>query len=127
MSQTKNFSVKADPKLACTCGHKDCDKRVVKQFILNQVQLMRNDAGRPFTITSGGRCNYHPNEVGRSDTDHQNCIVVDILYKTELERNELMVLAGRYGATAVAAGKNFVHCAWRSLEVGDHRVRTWSY
>ncbi len=88
---------------------------------------MRNDANRPLVITSGGRCSNHPNEKGRKGTDHQNCISVDIAYKTILERNELMVLAGRYGATAVAAGNGFVHCAWRTLGVGDYRVRTWEY
>lgn len=127
MIKTKDFNPKTDPKLLCTCGHPECDKRSVKQFVLNQVQLMRNDANRPFTITSGGRCCFHPNELGRDDTDHQNCVVVDIKHNTELECNELMVLAGRYGATAVADGNGFVHCAWRVLPVGDKRVRTWTY
>lgn len=127
MIKTKNFNPETDPRLLCTCDHPDCDKRSVKQFALNKVQLMRNDAGRPFTITSGGRCNFHPNELGREDTDHQNCVAVDIAYKTILERNELMVLAGRYGATAVAYGNGFIHCAWRNLSLGDMRVRTWTY
>ncbi len=126
--KTENFNPATDVKLLCTCGHPECDKRSVKQFVLNNVQLMRNDAKRPFTITSGGRCPYHPNEIHRSKpADHQNRVGVDIFYKTEAEKNELMVLAGRYGATAVAAGKNFVHCGWRKLGKNDKRVRTWTY
>ena len=125
--ETENFNPEFDKKLLCTCGHPDCDKRSVSQYVLDQVQYMRNDANRPFIIISGGRCQYHYNEIGRDDTDHQNCVVVDIKYNTVLERNELMVLAGRYGATAVAYGEGFVHAAWRDLEVFDRRVRTWTY
>lgn len=126
MIKTKNFHPVTDLKLLCTCGHPDCDKRSVKQWVLDKVQLVREDAGRPLTITSAGRCPHHPNEVHRSKpADHQNCVGVDVFYSTVKERNELMVLAGRHGATAVAAGKNFVHMAWRI--VSDSRVRTWEY
>jgi hypothetical protein len=126
MTSTANFNPTDDPKLLCTCGHKKCDKRSVKQSILDRVQYIREDADRPLIITSAGRCPYHPNEVHRTKpADHQNCIAVDIFYSTVLERNELMVLAGRYGANAVAAGKNFVHIAWRE-DVKD-RIATWEY
>ena len=128
MIQTSNFNPTTDPKLKCTCGHPLCDKPSVSQHTLNRVQLMRDDANRPFTITSGGRCKYHPNEARKHKVgDHGEYVAVDIAYSTELERNEIMVLAGRYGATAVAVGKDFVHCAWRVLKTNDMRVRTWEY
>ena len=124
--KTNNFNPITDVKLLCTCGHPDCDKRSVKQWVLDRVQLVRDDANRPLTITSGGRCPHHEDELHRSKpADHQNCVCVDVFYATVKERNELMVLAGRHGATAVAAGKNFVHMAWRI--VADKRVRTWEY
>jgi hypothetical protein len=123
---TTNFNPNTDPKLLCTCGHAKCDKRSVKQQVLNKVQCIREDANRPLTITSAGRCQYHPNEIHRTEpADHQKCIAVDIFYTTILERNELMVLAGRHGANAVAAGKNFVHMAWRE-DIGN-RIATWKY
>jgi zinc D-Ala-D-Ala carboxypeptidase len=126
MISTKNFNPTTDPKLLCTCGHSQCDKRSVKQLYLNQVQLIREDADRPLVITSAGRCPYHPNEIHRKEpADHQKCAGVDIFYANVLERNELMVLAGRHGANAVAAGKNFVHMGWRS-DIGN-RIATWEY
>ena len=125
MISTTNFNPGTDPKLLCTCGHDKCDHRSVKQWVLDRVQQVRDDYG-PMTITSGGRCQYHPNEIHRvAPADHQKCIVVDVAYETEQQRNQLMVLAGRHGATAVAAGKNFVHMAWR--DVDSKRVRTWVY
>lgn len=123
--QSKNFNPTSDPKLLCTCGHVLCDRRSVTQGTLDKVQLVRDDYGKPMVITSGGRCQHHRDERGRADTDHQNCIVVDVAYNTVLERNQLMVLAGRHGATAVAFGNGFVHMAWR--DVPDGRVRTWGY
>ena len=126
MISTRNFHPDTDPKLKCTCGHPDCDHRSVDQETLNKVQLVRNDANRSLTITSGGRCPHHRNEVHRDKpADHQNCVGVDVFYSNVNQRNELMVLAGRHGATAVAFGKNFVHMAWRV--VTDARVRTWEY
>ncbi len=79
MISTKNFNPTTDPKLLCTCGHLECDKRSVKQLYLNQVQLIREDANRPLIITSAGRCPYHPNEIHRKEpADHQECRGVDI-------------------------------------------------
>ena len=126
MIATKNFNPNTDPKLLCTCGHPKCDKRSVTQTVLDKVQLIREDANRPLTITSGGRCPYHPNEIHRDEpADHQNCIGVDVLYRTVLEHNELMVLAGRHGANAVSAGKSFIHMAWRE-DIGN-RIASWEY
>lgn len=126
MIKTKNFNPQTDPKLKCTCGHPDCDQRSVDQPTLDQVQLIREDINMPMIITSGGRCPYHPNEVTKSKPgDHQKCKAVDVAYRTELQRNKLLVLAGRYGATRVAVGKTFVHMAW--TETDDRSVPTWTY
>jgi len=130
---TKNFSIDGDPKLACTCGNELCDRRAIKQWVLNKVQLMRDDANRPFQINSGGRCIHHPNEIKRvaagRQGDHQKCVVVDIKINGIAEAAELATLAGRYGATAVAISLElgFIHCAWRELLKNDWRVRVWSY
>lgn len=126
MISTTNFHPNTDVKLLCTCGHPLCDKRSVKQWVLDKVQLVRDDANRPLTITSAGRCPHHRNEVHRSKpADHQKCVVVDVSYDSLAEAVELCVLAGRHGATAVAIGDGFVHMAWRI--VPDKRVRTWEY
>ena len=126
MIATKNFTPTTDPKLCCTCGHPACDQRSVDQATLDQVQLVRDDLGLSMMITSGGRCPHHPNEATKARPgDHQQQKAVDVYYQTELERNKLMVLAGRHGATRVAAGKYFVHMAWTVTD--DRSVPTWVY
>jgi uncharacterized protein YcbK (DUF882 family) len=123
---TNNFHPDADPKLLCTCGHPECDLRSVDQSTLNQVQRIRDDLGSPMTIISGGRCQHHPDEVRKaSPGDHQKCKAVDVFYGDNATKTKLMVLAGRHGATRVAAGKNFVHMAWTETERRD--VPTWEY
>ena len=126
MIYTKNFNPEDDIKLLCTCGHPDCDKRSVNQFTLDHVQRVRDDYGQPMVITSAGRCPNHPNEVARAvPEDHQKQYAVDVHYGNILERNKLMVLAGRHGATRVAYGKTFVHMAWTPTR--DRSVPTWEY
>lgn len=126
MIKTRNFNPRTDPKLICTCGHPLCDKRSVDQPTLDQVQKVRDDYGRPMNITSGGRCPFHEREAVRPiPGDHRRRTTVDVFYMDEIEKNKLMVLAGRHGATRVAAGRNFVHMSWTDTD--DKSVPTWVY
>ena len=126
MISTKNFKPELDVKLLCTCGHPLCDKRSVNQFTLDHVQLVRDDYNQSMTVISGGRCQYHPDELTKDEPgDHQLEFAMDIFYETVIQRNKLMVLAGRHGATRVAYGKSFVHMAWTPTD--DRSVPTWQY
>lgn len=126
MVSTKNFNLKSDPKLACTCGHPDCNKPVVKQSVLDQLQKIREDYGQPMIVTSGARCKHHPNEAAKKQAgDHQLLMAVDVYYKGETMLTKLLVLAGRHGCTRVAYGSNFIHMAWTETDRKD--VPTWRY
>ena len=114
MIQTNNFKPTTDKKLLCTCGHLNCDKRSVKQDILDRVQLVRDEAMRGLTITSGGRCPNHPKEICRiTPADHQNCIAVDISVSGGLERGQLVKLGLKHGFNAIGVAKTFVHLGYR--------------
>jgi len=112
--KTENFNPKTDTKLLCTCGHTECDKRSVQQLILNRVQLIREEAARPLTITSGGRCIHHPDELARvTPADHQNCVAVDIGVLNGFERGQIVELGLLYGFNAIGIAKTFVHLGCR--------------
>jgi len=114
MIQTKNFKPSTDKKLLCTCGNPKCDKRSVNQGILNMVQLVRDDAMRGLTVTSGGRCPNHPKELCRiTPADHQNCVAVDIAVSGGLERGQLVKLGLKHGFNAIGVAKAFVHLGFR--------------
>ena len=128
MIQTLNFNPIDDPKLRCTCRAVSCDHRMVKQWVLDNLQLMRNDIKRSMIVTSGGRCSSHPNEINKDlPGDHQLCEAVDIACDDIHFETKLKVLAGRYGATRVAGGAycGFVHLSWTKPERRD--VPTWGY
>lgn len=128
MIKTDNFNPIDDPKLLCTCGHPECDKRSVSQSALDKIQLIREDIGRPMMITSGGRCPNHPNELTKKKAgDHQLRQAVDVRCTDEELETKLKVLAGRHGATRVAGGAycGFVHIAFTATDRRD--VPTWSY
>ena len=117
MISTKNFNPSTDPKLLCTCGHPECDKRSVSQLVLEWVQIIREDVERPLHINSGGRCPHHPNEVHRTKpADHQNCIAVDIAVNGGIERGQIVRLGITRGFNAIGVYKTFVHLGYRSGE-----------
>lgn len=121
---TTNFHPDTDTKLLCTCGHVGCDKRSVKQFILDDVQLIRDDVNRPLTIRSGGRCPHHPDEVHRTTpADHQNCDAVDIAVRGGVERGQLVKLGLSHGFNAIGIAKTFVHLGKRAGE----KLVMWIY
>lgn len=114
MITLKNFSLETDPKIACTCGDVDCDKRAIRDSVLVKIQMIRDEVNRPIHITSGGRCPFHKDEKDKiAPGDHQNGVGVDLLVRNGIERMELVSLGLKHGATAIGVGSNFVHLGWR--------------
>ena len=123
-AKTKNFNPETDKKLVCTCNSVNCDKRSVKQSLLDRVQKVRDDAGRPLTITSGGRCAYHQNEIHRvKPADHQKGQAVDIAVNGGVERGELVELGLKHGFNAIGIAKTFAHLGYRAGE----KLVMWVY
>lgn len=115
--KTKNFNPATDPELLCTCGHANCNRRSVRQELLNRVQALRDDADRSLTVTSGGRCIYHPNEINRAKpADHRKGMGIDISVAGGVERDQLVRLAIKHGFNAIGIAKTFVHLGYRPGE-----------
>ena len=119
MSQTKNFSIETDPMLACTCGHVDCDKRMVNQDALNMLQYAREAVNRSITVNSGGRCPNHRDERHRGKpADHQKCQAIDVRATTSEERGELLEAAFEIGFNAIGIYKWGLHLGYRKERLG---------
>jgi len=122
--KTENFNPETDTKLLCTCGHADCDKRSVNQDTLNRMQMVRDDVVRGLTVTSGGRCPNHPDEINRTTpADHQKGIGIDIACAGGEQRGELVAIALINGFNAIGVAKTFVHFGYRKGE----RLVMWTY
>lgn len=117
MISTENFHPDTDPKLLCTCGHPKCDKRSVNQLTLERAQIIREDAGRPLYITSGGRCPYHPDEIKRTTpADHQKGQGIDFAVFGGFQRAEIVNMGIMRGFNAIGVAKTFVHLGYRAGE-----------
>lgn len=122
--QTDNFHPAHDHKLLCTCGNLNCDKRSVNQSTLNRVQLVRLDANRPLTVTSGGRCPLHKDEAHRTTpADHQQGIGIDIAVSGGVERGEIVRLGMVHGFNAIGVAKGFIHLGYRK----GQKLVMWVY
>ena len=126
MIKTKNFNPISDPKLLCTCGHPQCDKRSISQEHLNRLQLAREEDGNPWIITSGGRCPNHPDEQHRTTpADHQKGQAGDVSCNGSTRGN--IVDAGiKAGCNAIGVGKTFVHLGYRP-ELQKGHIVMWVY
>ena len=127
MIRTKNFNPDVDVKLCCTCGSPKCDKRSVRQDVLDRAQVARDALNRGLRVTSGGRCPHHPNEIHRSKpADHQLCQALDIACSGGLQRGELVKAGIDAGFNAIGVAKNFVHWGHRP-ELKDGEIMMWVY
>ncbi len=126
MISTNNFHPDTDPKLLCTCGDPRCDRRSVDQDTLDKAQIAREDLNHSLTVTSGGRCPYHLNELNRTKpADHQKGKGIDISANGATRGN--LVRAGIYaGFNAIGVAKGFVHWGYRP-EIPEGDITMWVY
>lgn len=107
--KTKNFNPDVDKRLKCS----HCGAYHIKQSALDKLQLVREDAGRPLSLTSGYRCAQHPNEVNKSKPgQHNKGVAFDIKVSNGIERRQIAALGIKHGAS-VGVANTFVHLDWR--------------
>lgn len=104
---TKHFS---DKELSCQCG---CGFKITDNSFLDKLELAREIAGIPFTITSGARCKNHNKAVGGVDSSaHTKGLAVDIAFKDS--HACFIILSSLYKAGFKRIGinfaKSFIHC-----------------
>jgi len=107
---TKNFSWS---EFECKCG---CGLRLISPFIVDQLQEVRNQYGKPIKINSGVRCEKHNKEEGGAkDSEHLPQIAaagfgqgIDIACETSGERYELLPLV-LLKFPRVGIGDDFLH------------------
>jgi hypothetical protein len=123
---TDNFHPDTDPKLLCTCGHPDCDRRSVSQDHLERVQKTRDIVNHSLSVTSGGRCPNHPDESHRTTpADHQKQQGCDVAV-TGATRGNVVQAGIAAGCNAIGVAKTFVHLGYRP-ELTEGHVTMWVY
>lgn len=89
----------------CATGSQYMDMRLV-----NKLDSMRHEVGRPFVINSGYRCESHNNNVGGElDSAHLKGLAVDVQVPDSKFRHDIIELAMFYGINRIGIYKTFVH------------------
>ena len=117
-----NFSVKE-----FICSH--CGGEGVQPALLDKLQAMRTEYGKPMRITSGYRCPQHPVEAKKSSPGaHALGLAADIAAEGA-EAHRILSLAFKHGFTGVGVQQKgtgrFIHVDVRSGQLPTPSV--WSY
>lgn len=116
---TSNFNLDTDPLLACYC----CNECNIQPRAIANLQLMRDDFGKPIYITSGWRCSKHPKEEQKpTPGQHYKGLAFDISVSSIIDRYELVKIAMNHGANGIGIGEGFIHVDWR---FGNNVI--WTY
>jgi hypothetical protein len=106
---TKNFYLE---EFKCPCGK--CSGTMNIEFI-KQLQILRNEYGKPMRITSAFRCpDYNKKVGGAANSCHLYGIAVDIGLTSAVDRHSLIKAALKNGFTGIGVAVNFVHLDLRS-------------
>ena len=123
---TNNFHPDSDPKLLCTCGHPDCDRRSVNQETLDLAQVVRETVNHSLTVNSGGRCPHHLDEIHRvMPADHQKGNGIDV-HCSGATRGNIIDAGLKAGFNAIGVAKTFVHLG-RRPELPKGHIVVWVY
>ena len=94
-------------ELACKCG---CGALVIDVNLITKLERVRNELGRPLTVTSCTRCAAHNvAEGGKTGSEHLTGQAVDIAVANSTERFELIESALSCGFSRLGIAKGFVH------------------
>ena len=110
-------------EFACRCG---CGRAHVEPALVQALDCLRGDLGRPVAITSGYRCADHNRSVGgRVNSAHTRGMAADIGVGSSDYRYDMLdtiFRAGLFGRVGIA--KEFVHV---DVDKGKPQRVVWIY
>lgn len=104
MEQHKYFKIS---EFACKCG---CGYDGINPNLLARLEKARDEAGTPFIVTSGCRCEKHNKAVGGvADSAHLKGYAADISAPPEKRHIILKALLNHFPRVGINFVKNFIH------------------
>jgi len=125
---TPHFTLKTDPKIACSCG---CEF-VPDQDFMQKLEVFRVMLGFSMTINSGARCPAYNAQVSATGTTgpHTTGRAVDIGIRNE-EALEITEKARKAGFTGIGINQKgngrFIHLDDLPNAPNQPRPHIWSY
>ena len=108
-----------------SCKH--CGKNGISHELIDKLQLLRNELGFPFIISSGYRCEEHPIEAKKKvPGTHAQGIAADIKVNNGVQRFKVVEKAIELGFTGIGVARSFVHVDIRNPDDTTPFVM-WTY
>lgn len=106
----------------CKCG---CGLNNISSSLVQRLQIAREIANTPFSITSGSRCAVHNRkESGLPNSSHLNGLAVDILIQSSRSRQIILSALIEAGFDRIGIAKTFIH-----VDIDSHKPEQvcWLY
>ncbi len=101
------FKYFKEDEFKCKCG---CGLNNSSHLMKAMLDSAREEAGVPFKINSGTRCEQHNKNVGGSPTSsHVKGLAVDISVTTSADRDKILRALIKAGFKRIGIYKTFIH------------------
>jgi uncharacterized protein YcbK (DUF882 family) len=118
---TRDFT---DDELRCQCGCGKLNPDPRFSVFMDRVQVLREQYGKPLTVTSAYRCPKHPIEAKKAVAGQHTIAAID-LGVSRSDAHEILRLAFLLGFTGIGVNQKGNH---RFIHLDDREVPTvWSY
>ena len=113
-------------EFACNCCGKSKINRTFLKVLNSARSYSKNEDGSdvPFIITSGYRCENHPESIKNSKSSHIKGLAADILVKNSRERAVILGALMNAGFSRFGIGHIFIH-----VDLDEDKVQgvIWTY
>jgi len=100
-------------EFACRCG---CQRNEIPDEFIHDMDDLRQACGFPLVITSGWRCEKHPDEVAKDEPGEHNRAAADVRAHNGHQLYVIQEQAYALGFHGIAAGEGFVHVDRRATK-----------
>jgi|TARA_Y100000296_G_C5161430_1_gene252093 uncharacterized protein YcbK (DUF882 family) len=106
-----------------TCHH--CGKDGIKQGLVETMEILRCRLNTPLRITSGYRCEHHPESLSKPTSSHIKGLACDIAVPTSRLRFKVLdAIFDRQLFDRVGIAKTFIHV---DIDEDKTQMVTWVY
>ena len=113
-------------EFVCNCCGKSKINRTFLKVLNSARSYSKNEDGSdvPFIITSGYRCENHPESIKNPTSSHIKGLAADILVKNSRERAVILGALMNAGFSRFGIGHNFLH-----VDLDEDKVQgvIWTY
>ena len=113
-------------EFACNCCGKNKIDRTFVRILSAAREYSKNQDGSdiPFIITSGWRCENHPESIKNPTSSHIKGLAADILVKNSRERAVILGALMEAGFSRFGIGHNFIH-----VDIDEDKIQgvIWTY